>query len=110
MSRRDGQKIDPLSNELFIKTVYAPMKLKVKEKETTDEEDEEDDDNDDNDEERDETDSKQDDELDDDLVIFYGPLIFSVPACSWCVLSLFAHMFLAGLVVVWGPGQYGVMG
>ena len=66
--RRDGQKIDPLSNELFIKTVYAPVKPKVKEKETNDEEGADDDEDDDNDEERDETASKQDDELDDDLV------------------------------------------
>jgi len=67
--RRDGQKIDPLSNELFIKTVYAPVKLKVKEKEANDEEGADDDDDDDNDEEGDDMDSKQDDELDDDLVL-----------------------------------------
>jgi len=67
--RRDGQKIDPLSNELFIKTVYAPVKSKVKEKEANDEEGVDDDEDDDNDEEGDDTASKQDDELDDDLVL-----------------------------------------
>jgi len=66
--RRGGQKIDPLSNELFIETVYAPVKLKVKEKEANDEEGGDDDDDDDDDEEEDDAASKQDDEMGDDLV------------------------------------------
>ena len=66
--RREDQKVDPLSNELFIKSVYAPEKPKVKEKDSGDDDDE----NEENEEEEgadeEETPSKHDEELDDDLV------------------------------------------
>ena len=64
--RREEQKVDPLSNELFIKSVYAPEKPKVKEKEGSEDEEEENEDEEGGDEE--ETPSEHDEELDDDLV------------------------------------------
>lgn len=70
MLRREEQKIDPLSNELFIKAVYAPEKPKVKEKEPSDDEEEEEE----NEEEggnAEEMTSQHDEELDDDLVNTY---------------------------------------
>ena len=76
--RREEQKVDPLSNELFIKSVYAPEKPKVKEKEgSEDEEEEENEEEEGGDEE--ETASEHDEELDDDLVNVY--------ACISCIAS-----------------------
>ena len=78
MTRREEQKVDPLSNELFIKSVYAPEKPKVKEKEGSDDEEEENEEDEDIEEE--ETPSEHDEELEDDLVaiiMYYNYLLIS---------------------------------
>jgi len=65
--RREEQKVDPLSNELFVKSVYAPEKPKMKEKEGSDKDDEEENEEEEGGDEE-ETASQHDEELDDDLV------------------------------------------
>lgn len=93
--RREEQKVDPLSNELFVKSVYAPEKPKMKEKEGSDKEDEEE-----NEEEGGDEDeiASHDEELDDDLVNthdMYSGINF-IFRLMWRIFNIWHQILLEG--------------
>lgn len=99
MKRRVGQKVDPLSNEIFIKETYDPNASTGKTTNNKNEEDDEDEDDDEDEEDEDEEGEGEDggndgDEFEDDLVKWWSYLLYMHTVYCTCNTCIYMYVHI----------------